>query len=304
MEEKTKSKPKDVYSIVTDRIIALLEKGVAPWKQPWTNSGTPQNLITMRPYRGINTWLLATLGYSQNYFLTAKQLKEHFNGSVKKGEKASLVVFWNWKDVTDEDSEETKQVPFLRYYMVFNVCQCEGIPVKKIPVATRMNNPIKICEDMIEAMPQKPKVQFKEQKAYYEPIRDYINMPKLKTFDTSEHYYETHFHELIHSTGHPSRLNRKELMEMAEFWGDNYSVEELIAEMGACYLKSICGFTQGFEQNASYLQGWLTRLRNDKHFVIYAAGKSQSAVDFILNVKYEDNTDTEIQSEKLESEFK
>jgi len=298
MEEKTKSK--DVYSIVTDRIIALLEKGVAPWKQPWTNVGLPQNLITMRPYRGINTWLLATLGYSQNYFLTAKQLKEHFNGAVKKGEKASLVVFWNWKDVTDEDSGETKQIPFLRYYMVFNIEQCEGIPAEKVPIAERRNNPIKHCDELIEAMPHKPKVQFKEQKAYYNPLLDYINMPKLKTFDTPEHYYETHFHELIHSTGHTSRLNRKELMEMAEFWGDNYSVEELIAEMGTCYLKSICGFAQGFEQNAAYLQGWLAKLKNDKHFVIYAAGKAQSAVDFILNLKASDKKDEEIEAENLE----
>jgi antirestriction protein ArdC len=177
--------------------------------------------------------------------------------------------------------------------MVFNVSQCDGIPAEKIPTASRMNNPIKQCDDLIESMPQKPKMQFKEQKAYYNPLLDYVNMPKLKTFDTAEHYYETFFHELVHSTGHVSRLNRKELMEMAEFWGDNYSVEELIAEMGACFLKSICGFGQGFEQNAAYLQGWLGKLKNDKHFVIYAAGKAQKAVDYILNTKAKEEREIE-----------
>jgi len=288
MEEKRKSKSKDVYSIVTDRIIGLLEKATVPWKQPWTNAGLPQNLVSKRAYRGINVWLLSMLGYEQNYFLTLKQLKEHFNGVLKKGEKGIPVIFWNWKEVTDEDSGETKQVPFLRYYSVFNVDQVEGIPSESIPIMEeRNNNPIKACEDLIATMPDRPMLQFKEQKAYYNPLLDYINLPMMKTFESSEHFYETYFHELIHSTGNSKRLNRKELMEMAEFWGDNYSIEELIAEMGACYLKSICGFTQSFEQNVSYLQGWLAKLKNDKHFVIYAAGRAQSAVDYILNVEKE-----------------
>jgi len=288
MEEKTKSKPADVYSIVTDHIIAMLEKGTVPWKQSWTNSGLPQNLVSKRAYRGINVWLLSMLGYEQNYFLTSKQLKENFDGVPKKGEKGIPVIFWNWKEVPDEDSGEVKQVPFLRYYSVFNVNQVEGIPATSIPIMEeRNNNPIKACEDLIAAMPNRPMLHFKEQKAYYNPLLDFINLPKMKTFESSEHFYETYFHELIHSTGHCMRLNRKELMAMAEFWGDNYSIEELIAEMGACYLKSICGFTQSLEQNVSYLQGWLEKLKNDKHFVIYAAARAQSAVDYILNVERE-----------------
>ena len=289
MEPKNqKSQKRDVYQIVTDRIIKELEKGTVPWRKPWTDAGLPQNLITKRPYRGINVWLLAMLNYPYNFFLTEKQLKE-LGGSVLEGEKPIPVVYWNWKDVKDDDGVEEKKVPFLRYYLVYNVQQCVGISPNEIPELEKPNNPIQHCEEVVERMPRKPLIKFKEQKAYYNPLLDLVNMPKLKTFENSERYYETFFHELVHSTGHLSRLNRKELMSMEEFGGDAYSVEELTAEMGSCYLKSLCGFdSAGFDQSAAYIQGWLTRLKDDRHFVIYAAGKAQHAVDFILNVQAEE----------------
>jgi len=289
MESKNQKSPKrDVYQIVTDRIIRELEKGTVPWRKPWTDAGLPQNAITKRPYRGINVWLLSMLGFTHNLFLTEKQLKE-LGGSVKKDEKPLPVVFWNWKEVKDEDSGEEKKVPFLRYYLVYNIDQCENLPAQSVPEPQGPgNNPIAQCEAIIEGMPKKPLIKFKEQKAYYNPLLDFINMPKLKTFAGSEQYYETLYHELVHSTGHLSRLNRKELMSMEEFGGDAYSVEELTAEMGACYLKSISGFGAAFEQNAAYIQGWLSKLKDDRHFVVYAAGKAQQATDFILNVRTEE----------------
>lgn len=120
-------KNRDVYSIVTDRILQQLDKGIVPWRQPWTSAGPPQNLITKRSYRGINLWLLLMLNFTRNFFITAKQLKE-IGGEVKKDEKPNLVVYWNWKEATDETSGETKMIPFLRYYMVYNIDQCDGIP--------------------------------------------------------------------------------------------------------------------------------------------------------------------------------
>jgi antirestriction protein ArdC len=289
MESKNqKSQKRDVYQIVTDRIIRELQKGTVPWHKPWTETGLPQNLITKRPYRGINVWLLALLHYPRNFFLTDKQLKE-LGGTVKKDEKATPVIYWNWKDVIDEDSGEEKKVPFLRYYLVYNVDQCQGIPYESIPaLPERSNNPIALCESVIEGMPQRPLIKFREQRAFYNPLLDFINMPKLKTFESSERYYETFFHEMTHSTGHLSRLNRKELMQMEEFGGDAYSIEELTAEMGACYLKSHCGLDyNGYDQNASYIQSWLSKLKDDKYFVIYAAAKAQRAADFILNAQPE-----------------
>ena len=290
MESKNqKSQKTDVYQIITDRIITELEKGSVPWRKPWAEAGLPQNLITKRHYRGINVWLLALLGFPYNYFLTEKQLKE-IGGKVKRDERGMPVVYWNWKEVIDEGSGEKKQVPFLRYYIVYNIDQCEGIPVESCPdFSEKENNPIQRCEEVIEGMPKKPLIKFREQKAFYNPLLDFVNMPKLKTFENSERYYETFFHELVHSTGHLSRLNRKELMNMEEFGGDAYSIEELIAEMGACYLKSLCGFDHlGYDQNASYLQGWLSKLKGDRHFVIYAASKAQHAVDFILKFQPEE----------------
>jgi antirestriction protein ArdC len=291
MESKNqKSQKRDVYQIVTDRIIKQLEQGTVPWRKPWTEAGLPQNLITKRPYRGINVWLLALLNFPRNFFLTDKQLKE-LGAMVKEGEKATPVIYWNWKDVKDEGGEE-KRVPFLRYYMVYNVDQCENLPSEIIPDSKERNNdPIGTCEAIIEGMPKRPDIKHREQRAFYNILLDFINMPKIKTFKNSESYYETFFHELVHSTGHLMRLNRKEVMNMAEAGGDAYSIEELIAEMGACYLKSVCGFGHvGYDQNAAYIQAWLSKLNGDRHFVIYAAAKAQHAVDFILNVQSETTT--------------
>ena len=283
----TNGKKRDVYSIVSDRILQQLDKGIVPWRQPWISAGPPQNLITKRNYRGINLWLLLMLNFARNFFLTAKQLKE-VGGEVKKDEKPALVVYWNWKEATDDTSGETKMIPFLRYYLVYNVDQCDGIPKELIPEDyQRINNPIASCEKVILEMPQKPEIKHKEDKAYYNPLLDFINMPKRNSFNSPESYYQVLFHETIHSTGHTSRLGRKELLEMAEFGSEPYSIEELTAEMGCCFLSSNCGITiDNFENNAAYIQSWMKKLKNDKRFVIYASGKAQQAVDFILKIQH------------------
>lgn len=276
----------DVYALVTNRIIEQLEKGVVPWKQPWTEAGLPQNLITRKPYRGINTMLLASYNYHRNFFLSFKQVTE-LGGKVIKGEKAHLVVFWNWVEKTDESSGETNKIPFLRYYFVFNVSQCEGIPEDKIPVIEkREHSPIELCEQVVASMPQCPPIQFLQQRAFYQPFQDFINMPKKETFECAEEYYGTLFHELVHPTGHQSRLNRKSLIEMSEFGSNAYSFEELIAETGACYLTSHTGVaSKVFDNSVAYIQGWLSVFKSDPKFLIQASAQAQKAVDFILNIK-------------------
>lgn len=294
--KKPKNKPSiDVYSIVTNRIIEHLEKGVVPWQQPWTKAGLPKNLITGRNYKGINVWLLNTLNYQQNYFLTFKQVKD-LGGSVKKGEKSQEVIYWNWvekdkeqnKDKT-ESNEKTEKVPMLRYYKVFNIAQCEGIPKEKLPaIEERNNNPIETCEKIVDEMPMKPKIRHLEHRAYYQKAGDFINMPKMETFKSSEDYYGTLFHEIVHSTGHSDRLNRKELVKSERFGSENYAIEELTAEMGASYLKSHAGIPiEQLENNASYIHNWLERLKNDKKFIVYASSHAQKAVDYVLGVKSE-----------------
>lgn len=274
----------DVYALVTNRIIEQLERGIVPWRQPWSEAGLPQNLITRKPYRGINTMLLASYNYERNFFLSFKQLSE-LGGKVIKGEKAHLVVFWNWVEKTDEASGKTNKIPFLRYYYVFNIAQCLDLPVEKIPlIERREHSPIDLCENIVASMAQCPRIQFLQQRAFYQPFQDFINMPKKESFESGEEYYGTLFHELVHSTGHKTRLNRKSLIEMAEFGSPSYSFEELIAETGACFLTSYTGIgSQVFENSIAYLQGWLQVFKSDSKFVVQAGAQAQKAVDFILN---------------------
>ena len=311
MTYNQKQQPVDVYAIVTNRIIELLEKGVIPWQQPWTDGGVPKNLISGKNYRGINVWLLNSLDYSQNSFLTYKQAKV-LGASVNKGEKANPVVFWKWIERENKETKEKERIPLLRYYNVFNVDQCSGIPKEKFPpVIEKQNNPIETCEKIIAEMPKRPEIRHGEQQAYYNKVNDYVNMPKTETFKNSEGYYGTLFHELVHSTGHNERLNRKELINSKGMRTEDYAVEELTAEMGASYLKSYAGIPiEQLENNASYIKSWLERLKNDKRFIVHASAQAQKATDFILNINDKErdidlNPDEEIdKSAKREGELK
>jgi antirestriction protein ArdC len=287
-------KTRDVYAIAANKIIEHLEKGTIPWRKPWTDAGLPQNLISKTPYRGINVWLLSACGYSRNYFLTFKQIKE-LGGRVKKDEKAHVVLFWKWvkkdkaKDTdttsdTGEANDRKNMQPLLRYYLVFNIDQCIGIPETSIPIVSRPNEPLLACEQVLDDMPLVPVIEHKEQRAYYSPIEDIINMPRMDTFVSSEKYYTTLFHELCHATGHTSRLNRKEVMSKDSFGSEPYSIEELTAEIGASYLSSHTGIVlDDFADNAAYISGWLDVLKNDKRFIIYASAQAQRAAEYILN---------------------
>ncbi len=285
--KKSKSAP-DVYAMVTNRIIEHLEKGVVPWQQPWTKAGVPRNLITQKAYRGINVWLLSSLEQEQNQFLTFKQVKE-LGGNVNKGEKAQEVIFWKWIEIENPKTKEMEKKPFLRYYNVFNVSQCTGIPESKIPVkAARRNDPIEECEKIINEMPNRPEIRHTQHSAYYQKKDDYVNMPKMETFKDSESYYGALFHELVHSSGHQNRLNRKEITEKNAFGTEQYAIEELTAEMGAAYLKSKAGIPmEKLENNAAYIQSWLKRLKEDKKFIVHASAQAQKATDYILNIQIE-----------------
>lgn len=297
----------DVYSIVTNRIIALLEQGTIPWQKPWTEAGLPANLISKRPYRGLNVWLLSSLNYEHNLFITWEQLKA-IKGSVKRGEKGHLVVFWKTIPKTDgleqDNGEKKKTAVILRYYKVFNVSQCKDIHESLLPAKVeKENDPIVECESIITHMPQCPPIKHKEQRAYYHIEEDYINMPRKKSFKTSESYYLTLFHELVHSTGHEKRLARKTMSGMAEFADDLYSVEELVAELGACYLSSFAGILNGeITNSAAYIKGWLKKFKEDKKFIVFAASFAQRAVDFIINKQIANNAKEEIEPSELHIE--
>ena len=224
--------------------------------------------------------------YSQNYFLTFKQVKE-LGGTIKKGEKSEIVIFWKWIEKENEQSKKTEKVPLLRYYHVFNISQTEGIPKDRLPpVIERKNDPIQTCEEIIANMPDRPEIRHEQHRAFYNKAEDFVNMPRRESFVSSESYYSVLFHELLHSTGAEKRLNRRELVDSKGFGTREYAIEEITVEMGASYLKSYAGIPiEQLENNAAYIQSWLKRLKQDKKFIIHASARAQQAADFILNIK-------------------
>lgn len=272
----------DAYQVITDRIIELLEKGTVPWHKPWTGGGEARNLVSKRPYRGINSFLLNISGFASPFWLTLNQANK-LGGKVKKGSRSTPVVFWKWVEKDDPVTGEKVKHPFLRYYRVFNLEQTEGITAateEEAPV--NPFTPIERCQQLIESMADRPVIQHQQQAAWYRPKVDLINLPRPESFEKPEEYYCTLFHELAHATGHPSRLNRPSLTDMAPFGTSNYSREELVAEMAAAML---CGITniesRTLDNSAAYIAGWLKRLRDDRRLVVVAAGQAQRAADYI-----------------------
>ena len=305
-EHNQPSTKKDVYTIVTDQIIASLEKGIIPWRRPWTDGIIPQNLISRRAYKGINLWLLTMLGYGQNYFLTYKQVQE-LGGRIKNNESGHVIIYWKVLNTQTEElpeDETAKKHAVLRYYLVFNISQCEGIPEEKLPPAENHQfEPLLECEAIMRDMPNPPAIQSKENEAYYHAGKDYINMPKMKVFKTPAEYYAVLFHELIHSTGHLSRLNREGVQQMTPFGSTLYSTEELIAEMGSCYLSAFSGITpKPLENSVAYIQGWLKKLENNKRILLYAASQAQKAADYILIRSAEGDTSEAVVTDTMVSE--
>jgi antirestriction protein ArdC len=270
-----------VYEIVTEKILAALEQGTVPWRKPW-QAGIPRNAITNRPYSGINALLLGTTPYSDPRWLTFKQCSAK-GGKVRKGEKSTLVVFWKIQDVSKEEDGEIaeKQIPLLRYYLVFNVEQCDGLDLPKLE--TRKVDAIAEAEAIITNMPNPPSIAHDGgARAFYRPQLDSIHLPTRSRFDSTGEYYSTLFHELSHSTGHQSRLNRQTLTEVVPFGSETYSKEELVAEFGAAFLCGHAGIETTLDNSAAYIKGWLKTLRSDPKLAIIAASQGQKAADHIL----------------------
>lgn len=277
----------DVYQIVSDRILALLDTGVNPWRKPWSAAAwkPPRNLTSGKPYRGINVMLLGMAPYESPYWLTFKQALDR-GGNVRKGEKSSLAVFWKLYDRKTEDGTTDpagKQIPVLRYYNVFNAEQCEGIETPPLPqVETFDHDPIETAEQLAAGMPNPPKIEHADRRrAFYRENTDTVNMPLLEQFQKREEYYSTLFHELAHSTGHKTRLNR----DLTGQFGDrSYGREELIAEMAAAYMSGLAGLIdETIDNTAAYLDSWRGIIKEDKKAVVMAAAAAQKAVDYITN---------------------
>ncbi len=287
----TDSERCDVYQIVTDRIIELLESGVVPWHKPWAaGSDEPINLVSKKPYRGVNIWLLSSVGYSAPYWVSYKQA-EALGGQVRKGEKSSIVVFWKRLVAQDKTTGEKKVIPLLRYYRVFNVEQCDGLEYPKPATVTPEFRPIEAAEGIVNGMPSPPRFTFNQNQAFYSRSEDIVNMPKKETFDGESEFYSTFFHELTHATGHETRLGRLQNAN-SNFGSSAYAKEELIAEMGAAYLSAKAGIAvRTIDNSAAYIASWLKRLKDDRKLVVTAAAAAQKSSDYILGVKFEPSND-------------
>jgi len=260
IKEGGNGKRQTVYEQITDRIISMLEKGTVPWQKPWkVATGLPRNLISKKPYRGINTLLLHSMSYESPFWLTFHQAQQ-LGGMVRKGERACPVVFGKRVKEQDEQTGEETGYTVLRLYNVFNLSQVDGL--KNIP-ATTAETPVTAstpAEDIIAFMPKRPEIKYGMTKAYYSPSVDIIAMPDRARFDSEAHFFSTIYHEMIHATGAKSRLKRPTLTESAGFGSDPYCKEELIAEMGAAFLCGHAGIENTIQNSAAYLQNWLVLL--------------------------------------------
>ena len=282
------------YQVITDRILALLESGVVPWHKPWQGGERlPRNLISKRPYRGVNVFLLHSMAYDSPFWLTFNQAKER-GGNVRRGEKACPVVFWKWLEAEDKDNPgQQKRIPFLRHYSVFNVAQCDGIESPAVEAGEpREHAVIEAAQGIVRDMPQRPAIRHGLSRAFYSPAEDFVGMPSPERFDRGENYYATLYHELTHATGHQSRLNRKGVGgtdgEWSAFGSTPYAKEELVAEMGAAFLCGNAGIVERTVDNsAAYVANWLERLKQDVRLVVQAAAQAQKAADFILGTQQE-----------------
>lgn len=299
----------DAYKLVTDQIVEALEAGFVPWHKPWRTSGAgdaPMSLSTRKPYRGVNVFILGInshlRGYSSRWWGTYKQITER-GGQVRRGEKATAIVFWRIFESGEKGSDEYRKVPVLRYYSVFNLEQCDGIEDPTPLQIDEEIEPLDECDRIVDGYLSRSAglvLLNGGDSAFYHPTLDRVQMPKLGQFESADHYYGALFHEMGHSTGHESRLKRfKDMGALASFGSPDYSEEELVAEMTAAFVCGAAGIDVNVPHRAGYIQGWLSVFQGDTKVLVKAAGRAQRAADLILGVepsKASENTNGEEKS--------
>ena len=282
---------KSVYELVTDRIIEQLEQGVIPWQKPWTGvrSGA-YNRISKKSYSLLNQMLLQHKGE----YATFKQWQD-LGGHVRKGEKSEIVCFWKIQPVEEEPEDGTKavkQIPLLRYYNVFHISQVDG--VEPLPEEELHDiEPIEKADNVLLDYWTRENITVEHiagNRAYYSPTLDMICLSLFEQFTSATEYYSTAFHESVHSTMKESRCNRAEDRKgkLVAFGSDEYSKEELVAEIGSATILNIIGVEteNSFNNSTAYIQNWLSVLRDDVKFIVSASSKAEKAVKFILGETY------------------
>ena len=292
----------DAYQMVTDRICELLEQGFIPWDKPWAMAKTSawsgcdghiysllNQFMLADPNKKYKSWEELTADIAGEW-VTFKQALDR-GGCVRKGETGRKIVFFTMLPEKDEDGNETKRTfPFLKWTTVFKVSQCDGIEQKFHEDADCLYdfNADQTADEIADGYMNREGVKLRKRhgnKAYYTPKTDTVTMPLPEQFADNAEYYSTLFHELTHSTGHEKRLNR--ISKAAAFGDEEYSAEELVAEIGSASLLATIGIENArtFRNSAAYIQGWLKALKNDKKLIVSASSKAEKAIKLILGIE-------------------
>lgn len=302
-----------VNETMTQIMIERIEKrraeghNVAPWRMTWDPTlGMPRSLVTDHIYRGVNVFMTLFQGYASPFWVTWNQAKK-LGGRIKKltdgtttidregnevaaSEPYTPIIYWNWP--TKEEKEDGRRA-FCRFYRVYNTEQVTGIEaaVEKAfaSINTEPKEPIEAAEALVSGYVGAPEIRHGDSRAYYSPINDRVSMPNITAFEDAAAYYRVLFHELSHSTGHRTRLERDGVANPAKFASHAYSEEELIAEMGASMLAGFAGIgsEEADENSAAYLDHWLKKLKAEPNLLVSAGGAAQKAIDHIRNIKWE-----------------
>ena len=279
-----------VYEKMTNLIIKKMEEGTVPWKRPWNGKaarlGEHHNAQTGKPYRGANAILTHLTGFESPQWLTYKQAQDQ-GCQVRRGEIGTPILFWgSYEKKKKGQDEQAESILFVRYYTVFNAQQIEGMEDELADTQEVIQfNPIERADKLLREFADAPQIVHEKQRAYYNKIDDLINMPRKNSFHSIEEYYSTLFHELGHSTGHKSRLNRKSLNTINSFGSHSYSKEELVAEISSAFLCSMASISEKtIDNQAAYIEGWLEVLKKDSRLFVQAAQQAQKAVDYITNL--------------------
>lgn len=280
-DNKLDAKTSAVMTDITERVIASIESGTAPWQQPWENRSTltwPENLATGNTYKGMNALFLNMLGnaYDCSHWIGYGQAKK-LGGNVRKGEKSTAILAPIMRKGEDSNGDAYMFPCGFRVVRVFNVKQCEGLELPE--VETTEAEPRTLDADMLDAFAANTgaRIEHGGDRAFFRPSDDHVQMPEKDQFANEGGYYGTLLHELIHWTGHKSRLDR-----LNEKNKRGYAFEELIAELGAFYASEKIGCPNEAENHKSYLAGWLKSLQSDVNYLWKAASMAERAADYLI----------------------
>ena len=300
---KKRMSTSDIMKRVTDLVVEALDKDICPWIKPWDDVGTsPYNFESKHIYKGSNVWMLNAVqmsrGYKHNAWVTFNGAKK-CGGAVKKGEISVPVVYWNFvkKEVEQDGVTVEKTIPFLKYFSVWNIEQC-GIEVEteELPQSEPLPSAEKVISNYVAREEGLTFDEVEGNRACYIPSSDKIIVPTMaqaikKALDVgqtkkdgTQHHYSTCFHEMVHSTGHKSRLAREGIVATNYFGSHEYSKEELVAEMGSAVMCTKLGLSSErvMENTKAYCKSWASKLKSEPSWIVWASSRSEKAVNYIL----------------------